>query len=175
MTEAWFDFVSQMIATIFGGAIVLLTTMLGRRHQDRLEAERRRHEAEIEAERQKERNTALFAAIFTIRKFLMRTLNELEATKSLSRARASFQTALVNFATIIEKSPPDTEFVMNANYEISLALGDLVSVLEGACPPEELSDRAERLRQALEHLAMESGPELSFTDHEEIAGFAAAG
>ncbi|HMJ92762.1 MAG TPA: hypothetical protein VK472_01550 [Allosphingosinicella sp.] len=174
MPDAWFDFASQMVATIFGGAIVIVTTLLGRRHQDRLEAERRRHEAALEAEKQRERNAALFAAIFTIRKFLMRTLNELEATSSVSRARASFQTALTNFSTIIEKSPPDTEFVMNANYEISLALGELVAVLQGSCAAEELNDRTERLRMALEHLAMESGPSLSFTSQEDIVGYIAA-
>ena len=163
MQVDWFGFVSQVVATMLGGTLVIVANQLNHRRQVRLEAVR-----------QKERNGAIFTAIFTIRNFLLRSMTELEESDDRNCARVSFGTALANLNSVVEKSPPDTEFVMIANYEISLALGDLVMLLQSkSYPAARLEERTERLRMALENLAVMAGPSLSFTDLSEADGYVA--
>lgn len=161
MTGEWIAFLTQMVATIVGGALVIAANYLTHRHTRRLEEEK-----------QQDRNSALFTAVFAVRNVIVATLNELSETNDLCLAKGSFRAALRNLESIIEKSPPDTQYVMSAVYGISLALGELDALTDMApLEPPHLVRRLQALEIAIEFFDLVATRDLTFMGDEELAKY----
>jgi hypothetical protein len=108
-------------------------------------------------------------AVFVIRNFVTDELGRFEATRNSRHDVTGFRTALTNLQSLIEKSPPETQYVMATVYEISLRLGDLVSALENArIGRAEVARRVELVYQALETFDLFSGRDLAIMTPDEI-------
>lgn len=161
MTDQWIGFLTQMIATVVGGALVIAANYLTHRHQRRLEEEK-----------QQDRNSALFTAVFSVRNLIVETLDELTETSDLRLAKGSLKTALRNIESIIEKSPPDTQYVMSAVYSISLALGELDALTDMASiEPKHLERRLQGLEAAIEFFDLIATRDLTILGAEEVAKY----
>lgn len=162
MEEQWFAFISQLAATVLGGALVIVANHLTHRRERRLDEER-----------QGERNAALFTAVFSVRNLIVEAMNELAESNDLRLAAGSFKTGLSNINSIIEKSPPDTQYVMSAVYGISLALGELVALTDTpGFNAEQLGRRLARLEEAVEFFDLVAHEDLTIMSDEEVARFA---
>lgn len=108
--------------------------------------------------------------VFVIRNFVMDELGRFEEAIHTRRDIAGFRTALVNLQSIIEKSPPDTQYVMATIFELSLRLGDLVSGLENiSVYQEELDRRIQLVYDALESFDLFAHQDLTLMTNEEVA------
>lgn len=161
MTNDWVAFLSQMVATIIGGALVIVANYLTHRRERR-----------FENEKQQDRNSALLTAVFSVRNMIVATLNELAETNDMRLAKGSFKTALRNIESIIEKSPPDTQYVMSAVYGISLALGELDALTDmGPLDAGQLERRLRNLEEAIEFFDIVAPQALAIIGDEELAKY----
>jgi hypothetical protein len=161
MTNEWIGFLTQMFATVIGGALVIAANYLTHRRERRLEEER-----------QQDRNSALFTAVFAVRNMVVATMNELAETNDMRLAKGSLKTALRNIESIIEKSPPETQHVMSAVYGISLALGELDALTDMiSLEPKHLERRLEGLETAIEFFDLVASQDLTIMGDEELAKY----
>ena len=165
MPAIWLTSLSQLLATILGGALVMTANYLAHRRERR-----------VEEERQQERNSALFTAVFAVRNSVAEAMEELSDSASLKVAVTSFKTALFNIHTIIQKSPPDTQYVMSAVYGLSLSLGEVVALTElDEFSPDQLERRLGRLDDSIEFFDLVAAQDLTILTEEEVQEFAGDG
>lgn len=163
MQAEWFNFLSQILATVLGGGLVILANHLTHRNELR-----------VEDQRQSDRNAALMTGLFIIKNFVVDELNRFEGSQSAGTDTAAFKTALTNLERIIEKSPPETQYVMATVFELSLRLGDFISGLESPFVGQvEVRRRLELLYQALEAFDIFSGKDLTIMSEDEMADMVA--
>lgn len=145
-----------LVATLIGGLLVILANWITERWK-----------ARADNERQMARNAALMTAVFVIRNFVAEALFDASAANIHSRL-GGLKAAQGNLNSVIEKSPPEVQYIMAAIFGISLRLGDLVAAIETHLDPLELTHRHDLLCEALEEFDVYAQQDLELLSADEI-------
>lgn len=123
------------------------------------------------AEEREDRNAALMTAVFVVRNFIVEALNQ-ESNPAIPSGRrlGGLKSAQRNLDAIIEKSPPEVQYIMSTIFGMSLRLGDLITAMERSVDHLEIELRIELLYRALEDFDIVSGQDLEILSADDLRG-----
>lgn len=157
MPEAVVGLLSTLFATVVGGVLVILTNYISERRIQR------REEQALS-----DRNAALMTALFVIRNFILEALNNSDEDMSLSQSVSGLKAAQINLNSVIEKSPPEVQYVMATCFGISLRLADLITAVEHELGDIETARRHDLLLDALAEFDVFASQDLTILSSDEI-------
>lgn len=169
----WSGFITQVVAVVIGGALVLVTNEF---------AERRRRISRHEELAQHER--AIYTAIHAVRNFIAEAFggdNDEGGDESKPLAEIDWnalKSAQAHLHRLIDKSQPESQSLLHIVFDMSLRLDDLVEFLESAGEGQDDAAFAQRLTKkvnavlgALESFDLMSADSLTFLTDEDLKQF----
>ncbi|MEQ8694492.1 MAG: hypothetical protein RIC85_04090 [Gammaproteobacteria bacterium] len=167
----WSTFITQVVAVIIGGVLVIVSNEF---------AERRRRISR--REELAEHEQAIYTAIHAVRNFIAEAFDDGEDSDVIENPSSvdwnALKSAQAHLHRLIDKSQPVSQSLLHIVFDLSLRLDDLVSHLESDYDEEEdsiflqgLAKKANAVLSTLETFELISAHSLTFLTEDDLQAF----